>query len=203
METREYDDILAFWFGDIANGDVVDDSKRSMWFNGTPELDQDITERFLTRYQQGLAGKLAHWQSEPKGSLALVVLLDQFPLNMFRRSARAFESEDAAVAACRHAIERHQDSELAFVERSFLYMPLMHAESADLQAASVQHYTKLVEDAPEPLRETAKYTLSFAQGHHDIVAKFGRFPHRNTVLARESTAEEIAFLNENPASYGQ
>lgn len=200
---RDFDEILGFWFGEVANGDVVDEEKRKMWFNGTTELDATIAERFLATYERGLAGDLAHWQETAHGSLALVVVLDQFPLNMFRRSARAFESEHAAVAACLNAVEKQQDRELAFVERTFLYMPLMHAESTVLQAESVRHYSQLVEDVPASLREKAEYTLSFAVSHSDLVSEFGRFPHRNKVLNRENTPTELAFLNDNPANYGQ
>ncbi|MEM6988475.1 MAG: DUF924 family protein [Pseudomonadota bacterium] len=203
MDSDHIAAILSFWFGPIADGDVVDGSKREMWFNGTPALDAEITNNFLGVYEDALAGSCSQWQHTAQGSLALVVLLDQFPLNMFRRSARAFESEHAAVAACEHAIEHGQDTELAFVERTFLYMPLMHAESTQHQAASVRHYSALVDAVPTNLREPAERTLSFAKSHSDIVSQFGRFPHRNKVLGRESRPEEIAFLDDNPASYGQ
>lgn len=195
--------ILGFWFGEIENGDVRDASKRKMWFNGTPDLDEHIRTEFLTTYESGLNGELTSWQQSARGSLALVVLLDQFPLNMFRRSKRAFESEGAAVKACQYAVSTRQDRDLELVERTFLYMPLMHAEDAVLQAESVDRYSELALSAPDHLREQAEKTLKFARSHRDIVEAFGRFPHRNAVLERNNTPEESTYLAANPPSYGQ
>ena len=202
-ELPSQDAVLDFWFGKIEDGDVTDHSKRKRWFNSTPEFDETIRSNFLHLYEQSLSGALPSWQDTASGSLALVVVLDQFPLNMFRRSARAFESEHAAVAACQHALLHAQDTELSVVERTFLYMPLMHAESAELQAESVRRYTDLAAQAPPHLKEMAEHTAKFARNHRDIVSRFGRFPHRNPVLGRTNTPAESEYLAEGPSSYGQ
>ncbi|MEM9602921.1 MAG: DUF924 family protein [Pseudomonadota bacterium] len=202
-ETPSPDAVLAFWFGELDGEDVADDGKRDMWFNGSDALDNTIRERFLGAYEAALGGRLGGWRETARGALALVVVLDQFPLNMFRRTARAFESEHAAVDACQAAVAAGLDRELVMVERTFLYMPLMHAEDLALQDASVDHYAALAADAPSGLRERAERTLDFARNHRDIVARFGRFPHRNAVLNRENTAAESEYLAAGPASYGQ
>ncbi len=196
-------DVLDFWFGDIRDGDITDPDKRKRWFNSTPELDAEISSRFLPLYESALAGSMHTWRAHARGTLALVIVLDQFPLNMFRRSPRAFESEQSAVDTCLHAIDANHPSQLSFVECTFLYMPLMHAESEDLQAESVRRYENLVTTAPATLKTQAERTADFAREHRDVVARFGRFPHRNAVLGRANTAAESAYLDDSPARYGQ
>lgn len=168
--------IIDFWYSPAI---------KQHWFNSTPEIDQQIREQYQTLWQQAQAGQLDSWQQSPQGCLALVILLDQFPLNMFRGKAEGFATEQQAVAICKQAIQQGLDKQLEKPQLGFLYMPLMHSENRADQDLSISKFTEA--GLPD--------NLHFAQHHREIVQRFGRFPHRNAILGRESTAEEIAYLN--------
>lgn len=171
-----YSDVLAFWF---------DAAHRALWFRSTPEFDELIGKRFGTLWEAARDGRLAHWADSPHGALALVIVLDQFPLNMFRNQARGFATEAAARKAADSAVERGFDRNMTDAEKAFLYLPFMHSESLADQDRSVA------------LFEAAglKDNLRWARHHRDIVRRFGRFPHRNAILGRPSTFEELAWLD--------
>lgn len=173
--------LLRFWFGDEA---------RPRWFDSTPAFDDLLRDRYLTTWEAARDGALDLWATTPRGALALVIVLDQLPLNMFRGSPRGFETEGASRAIADAAIARDFDRELDDEEKGFLYMPFMHGESPDDQARSVQ----LFRDAGLDTR--------WAEHHQAIVARFGRFPHRNAILGRESTPEEAAWLASDDAFQG-
>lgn len=175
--------ILDYWYSEAV---------RSHWFNATPELDGEIRMRFEAVWEQAVAGALAHWRDTAEGALALAIVLDQFPLNMFRGTARSFSSEQAAVALAHEAVARGLDGKLPPQMRVFLYMPLMHSESLTDQDASVR------------LFEAAGLTenLAFARHHREIIRRFGRFPHRNAPLRRVSTADESDYLASDEAFRG-
>lgn len=179
----DHQEILDFWFSE----DV-----RRKWFRSTPELDRDIRLRFEETWRAGAAGELAHWEATASGALALVILLDQFPLNMYRGEARSFSSEEAARAVADRALARALDAELTPEGRAFLYMPFMHSESLSDQDRSVALYEAAgLED-----------NLRFARHHREIVRRFGRFPHRNGPLGRPSTEEEIRYLQSKEGFHG-
>jgi len=182
-ETVTPHELIDFWFSKPV---------RRLWFDSTPEFDRQIRERFLTTFEAAAAGELDAWQETPAGVLALVIALDQFPLNMFRGEARSFSTEAQARGIAAAAIERGFDEPLDDDQKAFLYLPFMHSESADDQARSVE------------LFEAAGLTdnLKWARHHRDIIARFGRFPHRNAILGRESTSEEIAYLASDEAFHG-
>ncbi|WP_242632934.1 DUF924 family protein [Thiothrix fructosivorans] len=177
------DDILDFWYKPPMS---------EHWFASTPVIDADIRERFGALWEQAAAGEWDAWQATPNGCLALCIVLDQFPLNMFRGEVRSFSTEQQAVVASKQAVQREFDTLLPLDRRSFLYMPLMHSEHLADQDESV----RLFEAAG--LEANAR----FARHHRDIVRRFGRFPHRNAVLGRESTAEELAYLASKEAFTG-
>jgi len=167
--------ILDFWFSSRV---------KPHWFHSTPELDDEIRERFEALWQQGARGELDPWGETAAGALALVILLDQFPLNMYRGRPEAFSTETRSRTVADAAIARGLDQQLDPEQRSFLYLPFMHSEDLEDQDRSVTLFSQ----------PGLEYNLQWATHHRDIVARFGRFPHRNEILGRESSPEEKAWL---------
>jgi len=176
-------DVLGFWFEEL---------DRKLWFNSTPDLDNEIRDRFEGVFLAALNDDLPDWENSPSGCLALVILLDQFPLNMYRGKAESFSGEAKSREIARKAIEKKFDLQLAPEQNAFLYMPFMHSENMEDQDLSVSLY------------ENAKleHNLRYAKHHRGIVKQFGRFPHRNKILGRQSTDAEIAYLNSKEAFLG-
>ncbi|MEK9673224.1 MAG: DUF924 family protein [Rhodospirillaceae bacterium] len=175
------DDILTFWFSD---GPVED---RAVWFKPDPDFDREIKARFADAAGRAAAGELDGMAETARGALALIILLDQMPRNLYRGDARAFAADGKALAVAEAAIAHGLDAQMNWAERMFLYMPYQHAEDLAVQDRSVELFALLGRPS----------TLEFAQKHRDIVARFGRFPHRNADLGRLSTADEQAFLTEH------
>jgi uncharacterized protein (DUF924 family) len=157
--------------------------------------------RFEVTWHRVRAGEYDTWLSAPRGRLAYVLVLDQLSRNMFRNSARAFEGDEQALEAAERGIELGHDLALRGDERLFLYMPFMHAESASSQARSVELFRAFRDQAAEPLREHVARSLRFAERHRDIITQWGRFPHRNAVLGRETSAAERSFLEQDGSSF--
>ena len=197
------EDVLEFWFGEGDRDDPsINEAKKSLWWGHAPETDAEIDARFGKTLEAAGRGELDHWADSPRGRLALVIVLDQFSRNIHRGTGQMYAHDDRAVALVRDAIARDEHASLAFFEKLFLYMPLMHTESDDGQAHCVRLFEQLVEDAPsEALRAIAEPSLDYAIRHRDIVDRFGRFPHRNALLGRESTAEEEEFLEQPGSSF--
>lgn len=168
-------EVLDYWFAPGMD---------KCWFASTPQLDAEMRTRFEGLWRRGAAGGLADWELDPDGALALVILLDQVPLNMFRNQAEGYSSEAAARTVADRAIARGWDRDLPPQRLQFLYLPFMHSENLADQERSVRLF--------EPAGLTDN--LRFARHHRDIVARFGRFPHRNAALGRDSTPEELAWL---------
>jgi len=175
--------IVEFWFSDKV---------QPLWFQSTPEFDAELRDRFETVWQAAEQGRLDDWAETPEGALALVILFDQIPLNIYRGDALCFATEAKSREISTLAIERSDDAQLTDDQKAFLYMPLMHSESMTDQDKAVALY------------EAAGLAgnLKFAQHHRDIVHRFGRFPHRNTILGRQSTEAELAYLDSNEAFRG-
>lgn len=181
--------VLDFWFG---SADAPDHGRaRAAWFRKDAEFDRRIVEQFGSLIETALAGGLARWQREPGSALALILVLDQFTRNAFRDQPRAFAGDAAALAAARAMLAAGQDGALLPVQRVFVYLPFEHAEDIAAQAQSVRLFTDLAAVAPE-----LADMLDYAQRHHAVIARFGRFPHRNALLGRQSSAEELAFLQQ-------
>lgn len=199
-------DVVDFWVTDgWARGwPSRDQGKR--WFNGGPALDADITTRFGPLVAHALAGGLQQWahsaQASPQSRLALVLALDQFTRHVHRGSAQAFSGDARAQALVQHSLATGADRSLPWVARVFTYMPLMHAEDLALQDECVARFAQLSQDVPLALKERLASNLDFAQKHRQIIAQFGRFPHRNAVLGRTNTADEKDFLVNGPR-FGQ
>lgn len=184
-------EILDFWFG---NSQPV--GTRKVWFNKDPEFDQIVRTRFEADYQAAVVGKFDDWQQSARGCVALVLLLDQFPRNMFRGHPRAFATDSQAVLVAQQAIARRFDQELPAFQRWFLYIPLMHSENLNHQRQSVELFHQLKDAAPE----TAS-AFPYAVRHLEAIEQFGRFLHRNKILGRVSTPEEVEFLKQPGSSF--
>ena len=165
---------------------------RKQWFASTPQLDAAIKERFEITWEAAVRGDYDDWRNSPDGCLALTIILDQLPLNMFRGSAKSFSSEHLAIDVAKHAIAQTYDLQIDPAQLAFLYMPLMHSEHLTDQDQSVALY------AAAGLTNN----LRFAQHHRDIVRRFGRFPHRNALLGRVSSTAELEYLNSKEAFKG-
>jgi uncharacterized protein (DUF924 family) len=175
--------IVEFWFSAKV---------RPLWFQSTPEFDAELRDRFESVWQQAAAGKLDSWAKTPEGALALVIVLDQLPLNIYRGDALCFSTEAKSREIATLAIERNFAADLTEEQKAFLYMPFMHSELLADQDKAVALYEAA------GLAEN----LKFAQHHRDIVHRFGRFPHRNKILGRPSTEEEQAYLQSDEAFHG-
>lgn len=173
------EDVLRFWFTELQPND---------WFSGSTQVDEAVRSRFGELYQALQASPLLPSSLDPRALLAAVIVFDQFPRNLFRKSAAAYATDARALELARHAVASGKDRSLQHQERHFLYMPFMHSEDRAMQAESVRLFTDLNTDG-----------LQWARHHHDIVARFGRFPHRNILLGRESTPEELEFLRTEPS----
>ncbi len=179
MTPRE---VLDFWF---------DSASQPFWFKKSAAFDEAVRQRLGEAHKAAAAGRLDDWRGTPEGALALVILFDQVPRNIYRNSARAFATDGAALAAAVAAIDGGFDEELDGDRRLFLYLPLEHSEDLADQERSVALFTAI---------GNARHT-DYAIRHRDIVARFGRFPHRNAVLGRTSTEEELKFLEEPNSSF--
>ncbi len=201
-----FDNILDFWFHDIADEISIDKNKppASLWFNGGRKFDDEIREKFLADYQKAKAGEYKDWESSPRGTLALVILFDQFPRNMFRNTPQAFETDALALDVVSRSVYEGVDKDLALVERVFFYMPYMHAESLGFQEEGIRAFKSLVEESKQKASHNTsyfEYNLSYAERHRDLIVQFGRFPHRNAVLNRPLTEEEAVFLGKPASSF--
>ncbi len=186
-------EILDFWFG---TSQADSGKARKAWFIKDPTFDQTIQTRFETDYQAAATGKLDSWQRSAQGCVALTLLLDQFPRNLFRRHPRAFATDAQALMVAEQAIAGGLDQELLPLQRWFLYIPYMHSENLDHQRQSVELFHHLRDADPE----TAS-AFPYAIKHLEIIEWFGRFPHRNQILDRVSTPEEIDFLKQPGSSF--
>ena len=184
--------VLAFWFGDQVDG-FCSDACRARWFVSNPEFDAEIRSRFGDLPAQARDGRLDDWLETPTGTLAYVIVGDQFPRNLFRGTAEAFAFDHLALAAARKLISEGQDRALGFDERAFLYLPFEHSEDLVDQHTSVGLFSQLRDQTPEGSRHMTAGYLQHAHQHRDIVQRFGRFPHRNAALGRVSSREEAEF----------
>jgi uncharacterized protein (DUF924 family) len=186
-------EVLIFWFG--REDEPEYGQFRNEWFRKDPAFDARVTREFFDLYEQAAAGKLDGWRDEAESCLALVIVLDQFPRNMFRGDERTHAADGMALKASKYAVEHALDRELPAFQRMFLYMPFMHSESVEDQRRSVELFERLAGEEGGP------DVVSYAVAHRDIVERFGRFPHRNEILGRETTSEEAVFLTTEGSSF--
>lgn len=188
-----FEEILEFWFGNPKNVDYG--KSRQFWFTKNAEFDQEVRSRFMSVYQQAATGKLDYWQELPYSCLGLIILLDQFPRNMFRNQAQAFATDVQALEFSKYAINQGFDRELLPLQRWFIYLPFEHSENLEDQQQAVNLCSTLKDD-PDSVN-----IVEYAYRHLRIIERFGRFPHRNQILGRESTPEELEFLKQPGSSF--
>lgn len=196
-------DVLSFWFEDATRSPEALQRCGAVWFRADPAFDRECATRLGAALEEAARGGLQSWTESPHGRLALVILLDQMPRNIHRGSPAAFMHDTQAAAHCIAGIESGQDRSLDPVERIFLYMPLQHAEDLDLQRRSVEQFGSLAAEAEDAWRDYFTGNVHYAREHHDIIERFGRFPHRNRILGRESTEEELRYLADGAPTFGQ
>ncbi|WP_434559156.1 DUF924 domain-containing protein [Pseudomonas sp. Z5-35] len=184
--------LLDWWFGSANTPDEIAADKGKLWFG--KGHDRQAQERFGALVEQALAGGLTEWAQRPEGWLALVLLLDQLPRMIFRDTPRSFSGDLRAQALVAQGLAAGFDRHLKPIQRVFIYLVLEHCENLAVQNEAVSRFIDLVREQPEAQRAVFEDNLDYAERHQKIIARFGRFPHRNAVLGRESTAEEMEFL---------
>lgn len=188
--------ILSFWLGTLDADGLAEPAITKRWFTSEASFDAEIRRRFEAEYDAIVAKHRNAWLDAPRGCVAFVIVLDQFSRNMFRGTAKMYAADDLALAAATRAVERTWARALVTEERSFLYMPFMHAEDRTAQDRSVALFEAFRDELHGRARERVASSVGYAHAHRDIIARFGRFPHRNAILGRASTPEEIEFLNQ-------
>ncbi|WP_374513542.1 DUF924 family protein [Niveibacterium sp.] len=183
----EWQPLLDFWF--LPRGAAGHGAPRAEWFRKSDAFDREIADRFGDCIARALAGGLREWDARPEGALARIVLLDQFTRNVYRDTPQAFAGDALAFALAGEMLARGDDQRLLPVQRVFVYLPFEHAEDAQAQTRSVELFERLASAWPAG----ASY-LDYARRHREVIDRFGRFPHRNSLLGRASSAEELLFL---------
>lgn len=197
------EEILEFWFGDAVADPAKAAARERFWFGVASETDAVIRERFLPAIEAAARGELLAWAREPRSAVAEVILLDQFPRNVWRGTANAFAYDGKALDAARAAVAAGHLERLAPVEQAFLVLPFEHSEAVQDQRESVRLSALIAANAPSEWRALLERYLDFAVKHLEIVERFGRFPHRNRVLGRAATRAEIEYLEAEGERFGQ
>jgi len=196
------DEVRQFWFGDTCVSPASLPDHQARWFSPSAKLDRDIVNRFGALLEKALSGALPHNPDDPFDLLALILILDQFPRQMFRNTPRAFAYDPVARAISITLIEKALFKDLHPVEQAFVLLPLEHSEDLSDQSHSLQLHETLASQCPPPYRPFIENALDYARRHHAIVERFGRFPHRNAILDRNSTGDEERFLAEGGDTFG-
>jgi uncharacterized protein (DUF924 family) len=209
MQARRAQDLLDYWFGADPLAPEQIGTRVRLWFGADdpPEIrelrDEDMAQRFTPLARQAAANELDDWATSPHRLLALILLLDQIPRNIYRGTARAFMQDEKALNLALDGMKTGADAGLTPIQRVFLYMPLQHSESPDIQDESIAAFTALAAAAPAEHSAFFDGCLQFAQLHHRLIKRFGRFPHRNRVLGRRNSEAERTFLIEEGLTFGQ
>ena len=189
-------EILQFWFGDRKPGEPVTEERSRFWFKGESSTDAVIKQKFSGLLQSARAGKLKEWEDTPEGCLASILVMDQFSRSINRGTPEAFVNDQAALRLCLRGIDRGWDRQFDAPERVFFYFPMVHAEDLQVQKKGLEFFIRLAQDVSEAHWDFIDEVLNQAIEHHEVIERFGRFPKRNTILGRESTTDEIAYLSE-------
>ncbi len=207
-DTKNTDDtrqnaVLEYWFGDLKEGEAPTDEVIAKWWGKDQKTDDYIRENFGRDLEEAARGELARWEETPRGTLALVIVLDQFSRNVYRDDPRAFAQDRLALEIAGTGISKGFDKGLHPVMRVFFYMPFMHSEDMAMQERSLELFRGLEDEFSQvpDVSEMLSSNRDFAERHYNIVKRFGRYPHRNATLGRESTPEEIEFLKEPGSSF--
>lgn len=202
METQE--SIREFWFGQHAadaTDTVIATAQAKLWWAKDATQDALITQRFAQATDAAAQGQLDAWRATAGGRLVLILLCDQFPRNMYRNTPRAFAFAALALQIAKEGLVRQEDRHLRSIERVFFYLPLEHSESLDDQNRAVSLFGALVQEAAPDQQAVFQGFLNFALRHREVIARFGRFPHRNAILGRASSEAELQFLTEPGSSF--
>ena len=197
------DAILSFWFREQALSAPQIDRRMDIWFGEDEVFDLECKKEFAQDIELASEGKLDHWAHKPHGRLALILLLDQFRRNIYRNTADAFAKDKLALKLCVEGARDKKDQGLTPIQKAFFYMPLQHTESIKVQDKAVEIFKRLAEAVSPTYRETFETMVTFAELHRDIIAQFGRFPHRNKLLGRDNTPEEEEYLAADSSDFGQ
>src|ERR687889_1946771 len=194
--TSDPEGILSYWFPEDINNADLETLRREgkRWMQGGPEVDREITEHFGGVLEQARRGELDHRAQTPRGRLALIVVLDQFSRTVYRGSSLSYAQDEKALELAVEGIDAEMDRELSPMERIFFWMPIGHSEDLALQERSVRNQEEGAANAPPHLRAMAEFGISQAKAARDVIARFGRHPHRNVILGRTSTPEELEYL---------
>ena len=193
--------VLDFWFGDDNQINRIVAQQSKLWWGKNRELDNKIITDFGVLYESAISAELNEWQNSARGQLALIILLDQFSRVIHRDTALAFSQDKNALAIALDGIGKDIDKSLSLIERVFYYMPLEHSEDIDIQENSVRLFKQLLFEAPDQFSSEFENYLNFAIQHKNIIERFHRFPHRNKILERFSSADELAFLAEPGSAF--
>ena len=194
--TAPWQPLLEWWFGTLESPNEIAADKGKLWFGKRDSQDLEARTRFGDWVEQALAGGLTEWAQRPEGWLALVLLLDQLPRMIYRDTPKSFAGDLRAQALVAQGIAADFDRQLRPIQRVFIYLVFEHCEHLAVQDEAVSRFIALVAEQPEADRAVFADNLDYAERHREVIARFGRFPHRNAVLGRESTAQELAFLSQ-------
>lgn len=194
-------EVRRFWFGDEVADAAVAKSQMPLWWDKNPAIDAQMRERFQALVEAVGAGAHRDWAENPEGLLALILVADQFPRNIHRDTPKSFAFDAQALQLTRMAVAKGFDRRLRPIERVFCYMPFEHSEDSADQERAVELFQALVDEAPASDKKIFEHNLEFAKKHRAVILRFGRFPHRNRILGRESTTDEIEFLRQPGSSF--
>ena len=203
IDTKHIDRIVDFWFGNLKENEIPSEKYRKQWWIKDSENDERIKDSFGDYLNLAIRGELDSWKATSLGTLALILLFDQFTRNIYRDTENAFSQDQKAVELCLNGINKAFDKELHPIQRIFYYMPLMHSEEMSMQKKSIKSFSNLANQFknPEPIAKMTSGSFEYAMKHYEIVKRFGRYPHRNAILGRKSSPEETQFLSEPGSSF--
>ncbi len=194
-------EVLALWFGPLDAEGLAEPARAERWWRKDPAFDAAVRQTFEPTWERAMAGAHDDWRATPEGTLAYVIVLDQFSRNMFRDTPQAFAGDARALETARDAIARGDDRALRGHQRLFLYLPFMHSEELATQERCVALLCAFRDESQGKLRDELSQNVKFAEAHRDIIAKWGRFPHRNEQLGRASSPEELEFLKQPGSAF--
>ena len=192
--TDKIHELLNFWFGNLGSADLPTSDRTNLWFGENEVVKKQLTEFFGKEFADAQEGKLSDWAKTPRGRLALIILLDQFPRYIHKRTPDAFVYDSDAQRLCIEGLREKMDQSLTLIERVFFYMPLVHAENSEEQERSIRLYQDLVSLSMSETTQIYQLFLAYAYAHFRVIKEFGRFPQRNQILGRQSTEAELNFL---------
>ncbi len=193
-ELPPWEKILSFWFGSLSSASLFPEGKEPVWQGSSQEVRRQVIDQFKEDAIKAYGGAFNSWRAQPRGRLALIILLDDIPRIIYQGQPQQYVADRMALTLALEGMQMGEDKRLYPIERAFFYFPLAHAEDIDLQNLSVSSYEQLLSESPKEIRPHLLDFLSYAFSQRQLIARFGRFPYRNGILGRESTPEETAFL---------